>query len=168
MLPINCIVCQQKFSPKYTKNIYCSRSCSARINNSKHPKRIKKTVNYCKCGKEIAYQSINCQQCDTDIKANNILELWRSNNITSYKLPNPVRKFLLEKANFSCIKCGFNTPHPIDNKTVLEINHINGNGIDHSPNNLEVICPNCHALTSSYRGRNAGHGRPMSYLRRYK
>lgn len=66
----------------------------------------------------------------------------------------------------ACQKCGFNTVHSQDNRPILEINHIDGNGINHSPDNLEVLCPNCHALTDTYRGRNIGNGRPVSYTRK--
>ena len=36
----------------------------------------------------------------------------------------------------------------------LEVHHINGNNKDNDPSNLMLLCPNCHALTNFYRGRN--------------
>ena len=38
----------------------------------------------------------------------------------------------------------------------LELNHKNGDNSDNTLENLEFLCPNCHALTPSYRGKNAG------------
>ena len=35
----------------------------------------------------------------------------------------------------------------------LEIHHINGINTDNRLNNLILLCPNCHSLTSNYRGR---------------
>ena len=35
----------------------------------------------------------------------------------------------------------------------LEIHHINGINTDNRLENLQLICPNCHALTNYYRGR---------------
>lgn len=35
----------------------------------------------------------------------------------------------------------------------LELNHISGNRNDNSLTNLEMLCPNCHALTPHYKGR---------------
>ncbi|MBQ0044549.1 MAG: HNH endonuclease [Bacteroidales bacterium] len=35
----------------------------------------------------------------------------------------------------------------------LEIHHINGNNRDNRVENLQLLCPNCHAQTKHYRGR---------------
>jgi 5-methylcytosine-specific restriction endonuclease McrA len=35
----------------------------------------------------------------------------------------------------------------------LEIHHINGINTDNRLENLQLLCPNCHALTLNYRGR---------------
>ena len=36
----------------------------------------------------------------------------------------------------------------------LELEHINGDHSDNSLTNLTLLCPNCHAFTSTYRGKN--------------
>lgn len=127
----------------------------------------------CPCGQVVKQKSIFCKSCSASIsgkmKSDKKIKSWLSGEWrggSDSGLSQTVRNYLLEQSNYSCSKCGFNTPHPDDGKTILEINHINGDGLDHRPENLEVICPNCHALTSSYRGRNVGNGRPTYYLRR--
>jgi hypothetical protein len=35
----------------------------------------------------------------------------------------------------------------------LELNHINGNSYDHSLDNLELLWPNCHSQTDTYRSK---------------
>jgi len=51
-----------------------------------------------------------------------------------------------------CNNCGLT--HWLDNKIPLELDHINGINNDHRIENLRLLCPNCHALTSTYRGKN--------------
>lgn len=38
----------------------------------------------------------------------------------------------------------------------LELDHVNGDRLDNRLENLRLLCPNCHAQTPTYRGRNIG------------
>jgi hypothetical protein len=38
----------------------------------------------------------------------------------------------------------------------LELDHINGKHKDNTLSNLNLLCPNCHTLTPTYRGKNIG------------
>lgn len=165
---MRCLYCKiETVNPKF-----CSRSCAAKFNNSKYPKRSGK--GFCKsCNIKISISRTYCSNCWSGNKtiALNRLNKWINGEWsggTNKGLSNTVRNYLLKEANYSCSSCGFNKNHPDDNKTILEINHINGDGTDHKRENLEVLCPNCHALTSTYRGRNYGKGRPVYYSRIHK
>lgn len=53
-----------------------------------------------------------------------------------------------------CECCGLKMwqGHPI----ALELHHINGIKDDLRIENLQILCPNCHAMTDNYRGKNIG------------
>ena len=36
----------------------------------------------------------------------------------------------------------------------LELHHVDGDRKNNTIHNLELLCPNCHSLTSTYRGKN--------------
>lgn len=160
--------CSHSFNPKYTAQTFCSVRCSAIYNNKKYPKRhAQRTI--CKCGKKISKQSTVCRECSIKQKIECKIQSWLDGTWSGAQDKNPyilskwIRNYLLEQNNFKCSVCNFNTPHPDDGRSILEINHIDGIASNHSPDNLEVLCPNHHALTSSYRGRNLGNGRPSRY-----
>ena len=52
---------------------------------------------------------------------------------------------------YKCEKCGISDYN--DEPISLELNHINGVRNDHNLNNLELLCPNCHSQTPTYRSK---------------
>lgn len=46
----------------------------------------------------------------------------------------------------------------VDGRIPLELDHINGDHHDNRINNLRILCPNCHSLQSTHRGRNKKKG----------
>jgi len=75
---------------------------------------------------------------------------------SDYASTNTLRKRLIRQGIFEprCLSCGLTEwlAQPIP----LELDHINGDRFDHRLENLRLLCPNCHALTATYRGKNKG------------
>ena len=67
---------------------------------------------------------------------------------------NKLRKRLIKEGYFEhkCYRC--NLQEWQNQEIPLELEHIDGNPNNHVINNLTLLCPNCHALTSTYKGKN--------------
>lgn len=63
-----------------------------------------------------------------------------------------IKRNLIEKRGHKCESCGRKTWMKKD--IPLELDHINGDPYNHDESNLKLLCPNCHTLTPTYKGRN--------------
>ena len=67
---------------------------------------------------------------------------------------NKIRKKILQEGikPHRCERCGLTEwlGQPIP----LELHHIDGDRLNNELSNLQLLCPNCHALTDNYRGKN--------------
>jgi bacterioferritin-associated ferredoxin len=59
-----------------------------------------------------------------------------------------------------CERCSLTSWN--DQPIPLELDHANGRRDDNRLENLRLLCPNCHAQTETYRGRNIGIGATYS------
>jgi hypothetical protein len=73
---------------------------------------------------------------------------------STYTSTHKLKNRLLKEGLFErkCYECGLTEwrGHPIP----IELEHKNGINTDHRLENLTLLCPNCHAQTSTYRGKN--------------
>jgi hypothetical protein len=69
----------------------------------------------------------------------------------SFKLRN--RLFADGLKNRCCELCGW-AEMSVDGRIPLELDHINGMHTDNRIANLRILCPNCHSLQPTHRGKN--------------
>lgn len=71
-----------------------------------------------------------------------------------HKTTSSLRARLLQEGVFEpkCYACNLDSWMGKD--IPLELEHKNGVNNDHRLENLTLLCPNCHAQTSTYRGKN--------------
>ena len=124
---------------------------------------MKKCLN---CYKDIVNRNKYCSlECQKDYEYKSYIEKWKRNDVDGqrgkYQLSMHIKRYLFEKFNYKCCECGWNKVNPYTKKIPLEIEHIDGNYLNNNEENLKVLCPNCHSLTSTYKGANMNSGRKM-------
>lgn len=120
--------------------------------------------NYCFCGKPLKNNRNYCSnKCQKDKEYEKYISDWKLGKNDgmrgNYQISLHIVRYLKEKYNYSCSECGWSKVNPYTNKIPLEVEHIDGNYLNNNENNLLLLCPNCHSLTSTYKGANRGNGR---------
>lgn len=116
------------------------------------------------CGKKLSnHQKKYCNQtCQQNFLYAQYINEWKNNKTdlekNKFRVSNYIRRYLWKKHKGKCSRCGWNTPNPFTKKVILEIEHIDGDSTNNDEDNLDLICPNCHSLTSTYKALNYGNG----------
>jgi ribosomal protein S27AE len=77
--------------------------------------------------------------------------LKEDSGVQSHKLKNKLFTLGIKKPK--CEECGW-AVISADGRLPLELDHINGVKTDNRVENLRVLCPNCHSLKPTHRGKN--------------
>lgn len=156
--PKYCLECGEKipFEKRFGK--FCSKSCSTTYTN-KQRQYNKKPLNVCfNCGKETPNEKYCSNECQKEHEYVQYISSWKEHKIDGssapYGVSRYIRRYLLEKYNNSCQCCGWNKENPFTHNIPLEIHHIDGNYKNNSEDNLQLLCPNCHSLTETYKAAN--------------
>ncbi len=70
--------------------------------------------------------------------------------------PN-IRTVLTNIRGYKCECCGISEHN--GKEIILQVDHINGDPYNDNPENLRLMCPNCHSQTETFAGANRGKGR---------
>jgi ribosomal protein L44E len=77
-----------------------------------------------------------------------------------------VKGYLISVLGEKCTRCGWSERHPRTRRVPLELEHIDGDWRNVQPNNIDLLCPNCHSLTPTFKALNKGRGRELRQKKR--
>ena len=171
---IKCVNCDKEFKVlKCEERKFCSCSCSSVYNNKLREKKVK--IEKVRKKRVRLFKEINygiCVFCGTDIikkdgrsKAKYCDQICLHNHqmmirIQSEKASTRTLKlYLIKNYGEKCMECGWDKRNIVTDKVPVELEHVDGNSENNNLDNLKLLCPNCHSLTSTYKALNRGNGR---------
>jgi len=149
-----CKKCGNEFKPIKGLINYCSLECrnsrdwteedkKKKSLSAKNSEKLKKQLNSIRI--EEVYDKIVKTKKEKHIK-----QILKS-NYEDLSFESLRFRILYEQEN-KCNNCGLDKW--LDKDIILELDHKDGNNKNNVRDNLEMICPNCHSLTQTWRGRN--------------
>lgn len=167
---MECLQCGEEFEADRKSRKFCSQSCAARFNRNRQGTGSSgERDNPCPvCGKPKNNYWTTCSHaCRAEYAYTTYIKLWLSGeksgsvrvaagakNKSSSKASVQVRRWLFETRECKCEKCGWDEVNPTTGLVPLHVHHIDGDGANNRPENLELLCPNCHSLTPTFGALN--------------
>lgn len=84
-----------------------------------------------------------------------------------YSISAHVRRWMIETYGERCSRCGWCERHPVTGRVPLTIDHIDGDVANCRPDNLRLLCNNCHSLTPTFGTLNWGKGKRPNHKGTY-
>lgn len=151
-----CKYCKTKDAIKYSKysnGKFCSKECARGYSTKEKRKEINEKIS--KYFKGYKFPSRHF----SDEKWNEINEKRKKNwddkilssNYSDLSFERLKKRIVIEQKG-KCNRCKLDKWLGVD--ITLELEHIDGNHNNNDRVNLEALCPNCHSLTPTWRGRN--------------
>ena len=70
------------------------------------------------------------------------------------RIPDDIKRWWLTTYGEQCMNCGWTKRREVDGRIPLTWDHVDGDCSNNRRENLRLLCPNCHALTSTYGSLN--------------
>lgn len=157
LAPAVCKHCGKELQYADRKKSFCNRSCAALFNNAARKELV--TWHCASCNKEhIGTPGAIGIYCNNQCRADNAKEeTFRKFTAGLLSDRGMIKSTLVWKQGHQCSNCKLS--EWMGEKIPLEVDHIDGNAGNNDPTNIRLLCPNCHGLTPTWKGRNKGFGR---------
>lgn len=160
---MTCFYCNRALPISRDKNRkFCNHSCSAKYNNLNRVTIRAKAIINCKvCTKNTRNKLCCSKKClgiyNSQKAYDNFIET-NGNNHSYYIGPKNFKRYILKEQDYKCAICSLNN-YWQSNSLVFILDHIDGNCLNNSRNNLRLVCPNCDSQLDTYKSKNKGSGR---------
>lgn len=148
--------CGNPIFSRSLKAKYCSAAC-AKLRFER------RRGNCAQCGKKLRRrQDKYCSfKCHHDRQFALRAAKLESGAYSTYSCNQFIRRYLIRRLGERCSRCGWAQRHTKTGRIPIEVEHIDGNYENNHPDNLTLLCPNCHSLTDTFRALNRGRGGPQ-------
>lgn len=161
--PSTCVRCSVPLPYEKRSQKFCGHSCRATHQNLARSTTVEWTCEGCgKVHKSLPHKAKKycnhvCQRIVTK------RETWERLQRGEISERSVIRSTLKREVGEFCFECNLTTwrGFPIP----LEVHHKDGNAGNNSFDNLSLLCPNCHGITDTWKGRNKGQGRAARGLK---
>jgi hypothetical protein len=142
--PTLCDQCATPLTFEKRRSRFCDHSCAATFVNSRRETKHKTCVD-CKETFPERGASIRCQGC---------IEHRRIDTFEKLKTDGSRKRALISEREHRCESCGLS--EWLEKQIILTLDHTDGNPDNNDKSNLKLLCWNCHAMTPTFGGKNAG------------
>jgi hypothetical protein len=149
---IKCENCEKEHNGSYGSGRFCSSKCARGFSTKEKRKEINEKVSKTLTGRKtnIDYSTEKWKNIFQKRKKMYDEKLLNA-NFDELKFESLRKRVILEQGG-KCNNCGLEEWLGVI--ITLELEHKDGNRLNNHRGNLEALCPNCHSLTSTWRGRN--------------
>jgi len=165
--PNLCKNCKEPHSYEKRNNKFCSRSCSATYHNKIRIGTTRQTKTKDKISKSIKAHIKEHGHNTENMTVEQLEAKWAKQSETCNKRlleqefstinEHSIKKRIMLEQDGNCNRC--NLDEWQGEPLVLELEHKDGVHSNNERDNLECLCPNCHSLTDTWRGRNKNTGK---------
>lgn len=147
-------ICPKCDAEHQCKGTYCSRKCANSRTITKESRLVrsaKAKEHWASLSEDDQFERVRRLKDSTPNSSKYTLERllygdWNSKGYDAKRLT-----VILEQKG-KCNRCGIDSWQ--GERITLEYEHKDGNNQNNNRDNVEALCPNCHSLTTTWRGRN--------------